>query len=101
MVRKACGVNQMKVYSVYEVNGSGHGDTEFNQIAIAKTEDVAKRFIADFIVVGFKPDGTAHPSMNESNNWTYFGSRYDDSVNSIIGYNQSGGFIVEETEVIE
>jgi hypothetical protein len=50
---------------------------------------------------GYSKIRPIHPSMNAENNFTYFGNRKDKDIEGYIGYGSIGGYIVEETLVLE
>jgi hypothetical protein len=82
------------VYCIYEVHPDADGWPDYNLLSICSSIEKAKEIISSRKNVVKKP---IHPSMNETNNYTYIGYREDSNTgNYLYGF---GGYIIELTEV--
>jgi len=90
-----------KVFCLYSIYGSGDGDTEFQLEAICETIEraleEAKRVFSYFKDRRINP---INKKMNIENSFTFIGSREDADEIHGCGYDNAGGFVIEETEVL-
>jgi len=93
-----------QVYAVFVVYGEGYGYTAFDLIGLATSETAARQVVQDHLdkisqrgKIEFSP---VHPSMNQENNFTFFGSRNDPQGKSYLSWSKLGGFVVEKMETV-
>ena len=93
----------MFVYCVFSAHGEGDSYTEYTLLGICATvESCSKVIDADYERCASR-DTTywdpVEPSMNKANRYTYVGKRED--CNGHCNYNNCGGYVIEQTKVIE
>lgn len=82
-----------QVYCIYEAHPDPDGWTDFQLVSVCTTMEKAKELInkcKDIIV-----KKGVHPSMNETNNYTYVGYRDDCNNGYLYGF---GGYVIEVTD---
>ena len=88
----------MSVYCVFEVFGDGDSYNYFDLLSVCENVDVSKSYIKKHYE-SLNPSTIrnvtpCHPTMNETNYYTYLGKRSDCSIDG--NYGCLSGFIIEE-----
>lgn len=93
----------MFVYCAFSAHGEGDDYTEYILLGICTTiESCSKVIDPDYeklIHTGWNRWDLVHPLMSKTNKYTYIGKRTD--CHGYCSYNNRGGYVIEQTEVIE
>jgi len=93
----------MKVFAVHGVYGSGDYVTEFFLLALCKTLERAKKEAFNLFEQNYSKEklDPINKKMTKENGYIFVGKTEEADETTGCNYDHFGGFVIEETEILE